>query len=158
MAGLKRRLIFVPLPEPEPLHTEYRAILPSSGGPVGPLLHPEAPVGAGASVLSGVLHPLYHKLISYQDPFLTNINKILISSVVWIKIMYLPSNLMLRSSCNITWYTKNPLFYQEPLQEQGSLLLPEVWDFPPEIPCRGFCRTSCVNLRQEEPPFQPWMS
>ena len=68
-AGLKRRLIFVPLPEPEPLHTEYRAILPSSGGPVGPLLHPEAPVGAGASVLSGVLHPLYHKLISYQDPF-----------------------------------------------------------------------------------------
>ena len=36
---LKRRLIFVPLPEPEPLQTKYRANLPSSGGPVAPLLH-----------------------------------------------------------------------------------------------------------------------
>ena len=36
---LQRRPIFVPLPEPEPLQTENRANLPSSGGPVAPLLH-----------------------------------------------------------------------------------------------------------------------
>ena len=36
---LKRRLIFDPLPEPEPLQTGNRADLPSSGAPVVPLLH-----------------------------------------------------------------------------------------------------------------------
>ena len=37
-AVLKRRLIFVPLPEPEPLQTGNRADLPSSGASVAPLL------------------------------------------------------------------------------------------------------------------------
>ena len=69
-AVLKRRLIFVPLPGPEPLRAEYRANLPSSGGPVAPLLQPETPVFAGASASSGGLHPLYHNLMSYEDPFL----------------------------------------------------------------------------------------
>ena len=41
----KRRLIFVPLPEPEPLHTNYRGSLPGTKL----LLHPEAPVATGAS-------------------------------------------------------------------------------------------------------------
>ena len=36
---LKRRLIFDPLLEPEPLQTGNRADLPSSGAPVLPLLH-----------------------------------------------------------------------------------------------------------------------
>ena len=36
---LKRRLIFVPLPEPEPLQNGDRADLPSSEPPVAPLLH-----------------------------------------------------------------------------------------------------------------------
>ena len=36
---LKRRLIFVPLPEPEPLQNGDRADLLSSEPPVAPLLH-----------------------------------------------------------------------------------------------------------------------
>ena len=46
---LKRRLIFDPLPEPEPLQTGNRADLPSSGAPVVPPVTPEVPVVAGAS-------------------------------------------------------------------------------------------------------------
>ena len=42
---LKRRLIFVPLPESEPLQNGDRADLLSSEPPVAP----EAPVAAGAS-------------------------------------------------------------------------------------------------------------
>ena len=34
----KRRLIFVPLPEPEPLHTYNRVPLQGDGAPVTPLL------------------------------------------------------------------------------------------------------------------------
>ena len=40
IAVLKRRLNFVPLPEPEPLHTNYRGPLPG----MKPLLHQKAPV------------------------------------------------------------------------------------------------------------------